>query len=37
MCLFALGMQDITCMDPELDWPLYEQDVEAARARQSLR
>ena len=31
MC-FALG-QDITCMDPELDWPLYEQDVEAARAR----
>ncbi|CAK9094048.1 unnamed protein product [Durusdinium trenchii] len=26
-------VEDITCMDPELDWALYEQDVEAARAR----
>lgn len=29
--------EDITCMDPELDWPLYEQDVEAARARMHAR
>ena len=25
--------QDVTCMDPNLDWPLYEDDAEAARAR----
>ncbi|CAJ1328000.1 unnamed protein product [Effrenium voratum] len=25
--------EDITWMDPQLDWPLFQQDVEAARAR----
>ncbi|CAE7541311.1 STK38 [Symbiodinium natans] len=25
--------EDITCMDPDLDWPLYEDDAKASRAR----
>ena len=28
-----LPSEDFTCMDPNLDWPLYEDDAEAARAR----
>lgn len=26
--------EDVTCMDPDLDWPLYEDDAKAARARE---